>query len=184
MAEVNSNAGQHRQKGGVGRCKKLNTKVDLTPMVDLGFLLITFFVFTTSMSTPKSMKLFLPADEIKNPNKSPQSTVLTLIPLANDKLFYYHGQPDEAIKQKEYGVTSYALNGGIGDIIRVKQLALDNSKKYTRKDFMLIIKPSSEATYQNVVNALDEVLINVLPHYALVDISQEEKNVLASLNIH
>ncbi len=184
MAEVNSNAGQHRQKGGVRRCKKLTTKVDLTPMVDLGFLLITFFVFTTSMTKPKTMKLFLPADAVKTVTTVGKSTVLTIIPLSNDKLFYYHGQLDEAIHRKEYGVTTYAFNGGVGDIIRAKQLALDNSKQYTRKDFMLIIKPTAGATYQNIVNALDEVLINVLPHYALADISQEEKNTLASLDIH
>jgi hypothetical protein len=184
MAEINSNAGNHRQKGGVSRCKKLSTKVDLTPMVDLGFLLITFFVFTTSMTTPKVVKLFLPADDVKDPMKTANSTVLTIIPLSGNKLFYYHGQLDEAIQQKSYGITTYAFNGGIGDIIRAKQAALDKSIRFTRKDLMLIIKPTEESTYQNITEALDEVLINVLPHYALVDISPGEKAALAVLHIH
>jgi len=184
MAEISSNAGENRRKAGVGRCKKLSTKVDLTPMVDLGFLLITFFIFTTSMTTPKAMKLFLPADEINNRDHWGESTVLTILPISGDKLFYYHGQFEIAIQQKNYGITSYTFNGGIGDIIRAKQAALDKSGRFTRKDLMLIIKPTDESTYQNLIHALDEVLINMLPHYALVDISPEEKAVLASLHIH
>jgi len=138
MAEMNSSAGNNRQKGGLRRCKKLSTKVDLTPMVDLGFLLITFFVFTTSMTKPKAMNLYLPAGEIST-MPTGESTVLTIIPVSNDKVFYYHGDLDKAMQTGLHGITGFSITNGIGDIIRQKQIALDNNPKYTRKDLMLII---------------------------------------------
>ena len=182
MAEINSSAGHNRQKGGLRRSKKLSTKVDLTPMVDLGFLLITFFVFTTSMSKPKKMDLFLPAGKTPS-TPTGMSTALTIIPIADNRLFYYHGELTTALQQNQYGTTYYAGTNSIGDIIRLKQQTLDKTPKFTRKDLMLIIKPSVDASYQNVVDALDEVLINDLKHYAFVDLDPSEKEILLTLGI-
>jgi len=181
MAEINSNAGHNRHKAGVRRSKKLSTKVDLTPMVDLGFLLITFFIFTTALTTPKAMKLYLPADGPKMPEG--KSAVLTVIPVSDNKVFYYHGDMSSAIQNNLYGLTSFALSNGIGDIIRQKQMALSQNPKYTKNDLILIIKPSANANYQNIVAALDEVLINDLKHYAVVDLDPAEKDWLAGLRI-
>ncbi|MFT3932221.1 MAG: biopolymer transporter ExbD [Chitinophagaceae bacterium] len=183
MAEINNgDTGHGKRKGGVRRSKKLSTKVDLTPMVDLGFLLITFFVFTTSMSKPKEMPLILPAGDTPS-MPSGETTTLTIIPIANDKIFYYHGQLDNAVAKNLYGVTSFSLKNGIGDIIRDKQKKLNASVKFKKEDLMLIIKPTQDASYQNVVNALDEVLINVLKHYVLADLDDAEKETLAKLGI-
>jgi len=182
MAEINSNAGHHRQKGGVRRSKKLSTKVDLTPMVDLGFLLITFFVFTTSMSQPKAMKLILPAGEISN-MPTGESTTLTIIPLAGNKIFYYHGDLQKALATNMYGTTTFSITNGIGDIIREKQMAIGRNSKLKKEDMMLIIKPAAEASFESIVHALDEVLINVLPHYAFVDLEPFEKQTLLKLGI-
>jgi biopolymer transport protein ExbD len=182
MAEISSNAGQTRHKGGVRRSKKLSTRVDLTPMVDLGFLLITFFIFTTTMSQAKSMKLILPAGEIPS-TPSGVSTVLTIIPLADNKVFYYHGDPGTALTKNLYGTTTFSVSNGIGDIIRQKQNTLANNPKYTKADVILIIKPAIDARYQNVVAALDEVLINDLKHYSFVDLDLSEKEMLVKLGI-
>jgi len=182
MAEINSNAGHNRQKGGLRRGKKLSTKVDLTPMVDLGFLLITFFVFTSAISKPKAMDLIMPAGD-KHDTDYGESATLTIIPIANNKVFYYHGDLTRALTKELYGTTTFSISNGIGDVIRQKQITLPKNPKFTKDDLMLIIKPAADASYQNVVNALDEVLINNLHHYAFVDLEKIEKETLLRLGI-
>ena len=177
MAEVTT-ASTGNKPGGK-RSKKLSTRVDLTPMVDLGFLLITFFIFTTTMSTPKAMKLAMPDDtKPAPPNTLAESAALTVVPLAADKVFYFHGSLKEAMKNGAYGTTGYSFKDGIGQIIRDKQLAMDKADKVKRADLMLLIKPTADANYQNIIDLLDETRINDVLHYAIVDINQEEKNML------
>lgn len=176
MAEINVPAAGGN-KAGVRRSKKLSTRVDLTPMVDLGFLLITFFIFTTSMSSPKTMKLVMPKDSKGNEMPIGQSTALTAIPINEGKIFYYHGELTRALETNAYGITNYSMIDGFGQIIRNKQAALDQMAPGKRKDLMLMIKPAPESNYQNLVNVLDEVLINEVKHYAIMDITPEEKEI-------
>ena len=65
MAELNTDGGGGKKGSGKVRSKKQNSKVDLTAMVDLAFLLITFFMLTTSLSKPQSMDLGMPEKDIK-----------------------------------------------------------------------------------------------------------------------
>jgi biopolymer transport protein ExbD len=181
MAELNTPAGGSHNKRGGRRCKKLSTRVDMTPMVDLGFLLITFFVFTTTMSRPKALEVRKPAEG--DPTKYGANATLTLVPLADNKVFYYNGEFSEALRNGSFGTAKYGLNGGVGDIIRDKQTAMDRYYKGGRKEMMLIIKPSSEASYGNVVSLLDETLINDIRRYALVDLTPEEKSGISSKNL-
>src|ERR1700684_3622244 len=78
--------GKHQKK----RAKKLSTRIDMTPMVDLGFLLLTFFMLTTTFSQPKVIELTPP---IKSDDKTKvQDTLsLTLVLGKNDTVYYYNG---------------------------------------------------------------------------------------------
>jgi len=177
MAEIST--ATTSDKPGVRRSKKLSTRVDLTPMVDLGFLLITFFIFTTTMSEPTATDLFMPDDsKVDIANNVGNSAALTVLPIPGDKVFYYHGDMSEALKGGAYGVTTYSVKDGIGQVIRDKQVAMDKVKPGFRNDLTLMIKPHSESNYQNVVDILDEVQINGLKHYALMDITEPEKKML------
>jgi len=166
MAEMDTSGGGHKKGPGVKKGKKLSTRVDLTPMVDLGFLLITFFIFTTTMSQATAMKLFLPkdADKPEDQNKAKQSGVLTILLGKDNNVFYYEGELDNS--------ASNFKSSNFKDIRTV--IINKKNSVHDLKDFVVILKPSEECTYKNVVDILDEMTINVCTRYALVDISTVE----------
>lgn len=180
MAEITTSASE--KKSGVHKLKKQSTRVDLTPMVDLGFLLITFFVFTTSMSEPKAMKLVMPAGESVDMPVG-ENTALTIIPMEDNKIFYYHGEPKKALELNLFGITNYSMTEGIGIIIRQKQKVLEQMGKRST-DLILIIKPADGSNIGNTIDILDEVLINTVTRYALTDLTEDEMKLLATKNIH
>jgi len=165
MAEMDTSGGGHKKGPGVKKGKKLSTRVDLTPMVDLGFLLITFFIFTTTMSQPTAMKLILPDNTAKpeEQNKAKESGALTIMLGKDNNVFYYEGilQPNGA------NFKSTNLKDIRDEIIHKKQTT-DSA------DLVIVIKPNDESTYKNVIDILDEMSINVIKRYALVDISPGE----------
>jgi biopolymer transport protein ExbD len=174
MAEINIS--NQKSKAGVKRAKKLSTKVDLTPMVDLGFLLITFFIVTTTWSQPKAMPLNMPANG--DSTNLAKSVALTIIATANDKIFYYNGDLEEATKNNNYGISNYSSKNGIEEIIEEKQIALYKSYKGGRKEMMVLIKAAPGASYGNIVNLLDEMAIDQVKRYFLVEMTGDEKKFL------
>jgi len=168
MAEMDTSGGGGHKKGpGVKKGKKLSTRVDLTPMVDLGFLLITFFIFTTTMSQPTAMKLNMPDDRDTTKTNIKQSGALTILLGKDDNVFYYEGElaPDAS------NFKSSNFKDIRNEIISKKQSTND-------VDFFVTIKPSNESTYKDVVDMLDEMTINVVKRYALVDIADVEMQLI------
>jgi biopolymer transport protein ExbD len=171
MAEMDTSGGGGHKKGpGVKKAKKASTRVDLTPMVDLGFLLITFFIFTTTMSQPTAMKLNLPKDTDKpeEQNKLKESGALTLLLGKNNAVYYYEGQLDPT-----------ASNLQNTTMKKVRDEIIKKKRSTPPDDLMIVIKPSDESTYKDVVDALDEMTINDIKRYALVDISDVEGQLVA-----
>ena len=182
MAELDTSGGGHKKGPGVKKGKKLSTRVDLTPMVDLGFLLITFFIFTTTMSQPTAFKLFLPDDKVipEDQNKAKESGVLTIMMGADNHIYYYEGQlkPDGS----NFLSASYNGENSIREIILKKKadvISRSRDAENPEKDFVVVIKPSVDCNYQNVVDILDKMAINVVKKYALVDISEGEAQLVS-----
>ena len=162
MAEMEVKQGGHKKGPGVKKGKKMSTRVDLTPMVDLGFLLITFFIFTTTMSQPTSMNLAMPKDTDKPDeiNKVKESGSLTLMLGKANVIYYYFGN-DPATMQ----TTGYK---------DVRKIILDKKKATPVNDLFIIIKPDKDASYKNAVDILDEMSINDITRYAMVDPTADE----------
>ncbi len=173
MAEIDTSGGGHKKGPGVKKAKKASTRVDLTPMVDLGFLLITFFIFTTSMSQATAMKLNLPKDTDKpeEQNKLKESGAFTLLLGKNNSVYYYEGQLDPSASN----LKNTTMKKIRDEIIRKK-------RSTPEEDLMVVIKPGEESTYKDVVDALDEMSINDIKRYALVDISPVEGQLVASID--
>lgn len=163
MAEITTEQTSHRKKPGCRRSKKLSTRVDLTPMVDLGFLLITFFIFTTSLSQPAAMKVIMPDDKGEHmPTK--QSGALTIIINGNSKVHYFEGNLYEDASNL------YAAN-----LSQLRDAIIRKKRTAGVKDMFVVIKPTQECVFKDVVNVLDEMLTNDVRKYAIVDISAEEQ---------
>ena len=156
MAEINTSI---KNKGKKYPHKHI--RVDLTPMVDLGFLLITFFILTTTMQSHTVMKLIVPKDsDITTPVA--QTKTLTFILERNDSIGYYDGFAKNI---------KFASFSAMRSLIQQKQISLDKKKN----DMIIIIKPTKESSYENFVDAMDEIYINDCKHYFIVEPDKNEK---------
>lgn len=196
MASLDTGGGDsgHKKGPGVKKAKKLSTRVDMTPMVDLGFLLITFFIFTSTMSTPSTLALNMPKDE-KDPDKQNEakaSGALTLILAGENQVYYYEGElaPDASnflstnfkgvrdiiINRKKEVIATHQHNAQCEEI-RARNNG--DPKSCMDRDLVVVIKPTPEASYKNTVDMLDEMTINVVKRYAIVDVLDVEKELVA-----
>ena len=149
-------------------------KIDMTPMVDLGFLLITFFIFTTTLSEKSTVKLYMPHNGDSTPIR--ESKVLTVLLGQNNKVFAYEGKFEDAVKKNEIIVITYNESDGIGKLIREKQKRLQqNNNEKGKNDLIFLIRPAKYSTYKNIIDALDETIINGVKKYMIVDASAEEE---------
>jgi len=162
MASIDTGDGGGKKGPGVKKAKKLSTRVDMTPMVDLGFLLITFFIFTTTMAQPTAMNLFMPKDVDKkeDQNKVKESGAFTIMLGKQDVVYYYEGMDPTQLKTATFKTIR-------DEIIRKKASTKPD-------DLVMIIKPTPDATYKNTVDILDEMTISEIKRYAMVDISPQE----------
>ncbi|MDB5198543.1 MAG: biopolymer transporter ExbD [Chitinophagaceae bacterium] len=158
MAEINTST-KNKDKKYLHK----SIRVDLTPMVDLGFLLITFFILTTTMQANTAMKLILPEDSPDSTEVSGLKT-LTFILIRNDSIGYYDGLAKEI---------SYINFGAMRRIIQQKQVSLTNNH-INKNELILIIKPTTESSYKNFIDALDEIYINDCKHYFVAEPGENE----------
>lgn len=188
MAELNTGDGGGK-KGGKVRSKKSNPGVDLTAMVDLAFLLITFFMLTTTLSKPQSMPLAMPdknkEDQKDDVTKIPEERLLTVLIGKDNRILWYRGKfeaPVEAPTEAKFG-----KDGIRKDLI--KQIAIGKAiaKRDTGKDdegLIVNIKASDKASYKNLVDILDEMAITHPQLYAIGDITPGEIDLLKKTGLY
>ena len=166
MAEIQGGGGgRGHKKGGKVRAKKQSTKVDMTPMVDLAFLLLTFFILTSTFNKPKTMEVTMPdkvQDEAEQ-TKINENDILNLVLAENDKIYYWTGLTPPA------EVTNYSKDG-------VRKLLLERMRANPK--MMVLIKPKDESRYNNMVDILDEMDITQMKRFAIVDFTDDDKTII------
>ena len=204
MAEVNTDKGKN--DGKKGKQKKMTVRVDFTPMVDMNMLLITFFMLCTSLSKPQTMEISMPSkDQVTEAEqtKVKASKAITLLLGEDDKIYYYFGEPDyehaESLQQTDYspaGLRDILLERNFDVARQMKELKLKKlNKEISEDDFkkqateikgsteapVVLIKATDDASYRNLVDALDEMQICNIGKYAIVDITDGDKFLIDNL---
>ena len=184
MAELNT-GDSGGGKGKKIRSKKQNSKVDLTAMVDLAFLLITFFMLTTTLSKPQSMNLGLPdKDDPKDKPKDikvDENRTMTILLGKDDKLVRYVGLLTSLVVGGTPKDFTYGKEGIRAELVSRKKavLAYSTAKGKPKNGMIVIIKPSKKSNYRNLVDILDEMAIVDVPTYAIVnEFTPEETKLL------
>ncbi|QKG53833.1 ExbD/TolR family protein [Hymenobacter sp. BRD67] len=175
MAEIQQQS-KDSGKGGKKRAKKMSTKIDMTPMVDLAFLLLTFFMLTTTFAKPNVMQLTMPVkdknlkDDEQTKIKASQAVTIILAP--DNKVFYFFGlnEPtDPSVPKPEIKVTDFSANG-------IRKVLLE--RQHQQPEPIILIEPyvheGKEAKYKNMVDILDEMNITNQKKYALIDIPKKD----------
>jgi biopolymer transport protein ExbD len=174
MAELDTSSSGGGKKHGGTKSKKASTRVDLTAMVDLGFLLITFFMFTTTFNKPKVMKLNMPDKDNKTNEDMPvkESLTTTFVLAPGDSLYYWNGL---GLTPGDVKLTNYSPEG-MRKIILGRQAEIKRANP--DEDLIVLIKPMEKSVYKNTVDFLDEMAITDTKTYALVDITDADKKII------
>lgn len=170
MSEIAQSGGGGSKDGKV-RVKKSSTKIDMTPMVDLAFLLLTFFILTTTLNKPTTMELTMPEKE-KEGDKPPEvneKKVVTVILGPENKVYWYVGITDPEIKLTTYG------KDGIRKVLLQKNNEIPN--------MIILIKPGKESRYGNMVDILDEMNITNMKRFAMVKITDVDEELIKESNL-
>jgi len=171
MAEMNVSGGGGHKKGKKIRTKKMSTRVDLTAMVDLGFLLITFFMLATTFNKPKTMEVNKPAKEDIDKKDEPpikMSKTATILLGKGDKIYAYVS-PDEIDATTELQLDSIDYSPrGLRKFIQRRQNEVQ-AQWGNKDDLFVMIKPLPSSSFKNIVDALDEMTINDVKRYAILE---------------
>jgi biopolymer transport protein ExbD len=167
MAELTTS----EKSGRRSSLRKLSPRVDLTAMVDLAFLLITFFMLATTLSKPHMLGVIMP---VKNTpaGSDPESRTMTLCLGKNNQVLWYLGMAEKPLTTP--AIVNYGKNGLRAAIINTSNKILTS----TGKPLIVVVKPSSHSLYSNLVSTLDELNIVSIPSYAIADISAKDIDLL------
>lgn len=150
-----------------GRRGRRSIHLDMTPMVDLAFLLLTFFVLTMTLNTSKVMIVEMPDTGPGDPPPVKAERVITLLLGENNVVYYYHGDNFEKLQKTDYSVS------GLHQVLLQKKKETDNA--------IVILKPTSKSRYKNLIDALDGIRMTKMEHYYITKETNEEKKMIAEV---
>jgi len=204
MSEIAQDSSKVRKKG---KTRKMSTRVDFTPMVDLGFLLITFFMLATTLSKPQTMEIALPSkDKVEEKDQSSikASRAVTILLGKENKVFYYEGTRendiDPVLIETNYspkGIRQFLIKKNYDVMVKVRDLKNEKeARKISDKEFekrkdeiigdkkapIVVIKGTDVSSYRNLIDILDEMAICNIGRYAIVDITPFDLELLAKKN--
>jgi biopolymer transport protein ExbD len=166
MAEIT----QHSEKNGKGkiRSKKQSTRIDMTPMVDLAFLLLTFFILTTTLAKETALEVHLP-QKINHPDEARivnEKNVLTFLLAEDNKVYWWmEDNPKPTL-------TNYSRTG-------VRKILLEKFR--ANAHLVVLIKPKDNCKYENMVDILDEMRITNMLRYSIGEVSKEDESRLLAM---
>ena len=158
--------------------------VDMTPMVDLGFLLITFFMLATTMSKPKTMEIIKPAknEDMKDAPPLKKSRSMNILLGERDKVYFYVASDEDLAKGQLKVDSSDFSSKGVRGAIRNRQSEV--AQQYGSKDTLVVlIKAMPKSKYKNMVDILDEMRITGVKAYALVDLDKIDTVIMEMLGV-
>ena len=196
MANIDTSGGGNNKKS---KPQKKILRVDFTPMVDMNMLLITFFMFCTTLSIPQVMDIAMPADGGNQP--IPESKSVTVILGEENKVYYYAGMADyddyTSLKETDYlGLRSLFLERNEVVASKIQALkrkfhkkeiddksfkSLVSEAKKSKEGLNVVIKATKDSNYKNLVDALDEMQICGVDKYAIVDLEEGDKFLIENL---
>lgn len=180
MADVNAQESSSRRKP-TRKTRKRSTRIDMTAMVDVAFLLLTFFVLTTTMNNNHIMNIVKPPKCEGEDCGLPvlDDKILTLILEENDRISYYHGMDTEELKNTDF--SEKGVRKVIIDHLRRKENLCDKDEPVKGCwDPIFVIKPKKSSRFANLVDILDEMAITRAPKYALAEFTPQDSLLLAS----
>jgi biopolymer transport protein ExbD len=206
MSEINTESSGGKK--GKKKSKKISTRIDFTPMVDLGFLLITFFMLTTSMIKPQTMEIAMPSkDKVpeEEQTKVKASRAITIILGKENSVYYYEGTRendiDPIVAKTDFsakGIRDFLIRRNYDIMVKVEELNKEKAdKQLSQEDYdkkkseiiadkkapIVLIKATNDASYRNLVDILDEMAICNISRYAIVDISDYDLELLKNSSI-
>jgi biopolymer transport protein ExbD len=149
------------------RQKRSTLHIDMTPMVDLAFLLLTFFIMTTTLMKQSAMEIKQPISDTQDMHTEVKAEkVLNLVLGKNDQVYWYMGLPGSEIQTTDFS------SSGVRNLLTKKNSEI--------KNLYVFIKASDQSRYQNMIDVLDEIMITNTINYSLLDLEPEDKALINS----
>ena len=157
MAEVGGAQPRSHGKGKKKKAKRIGVRLDMTPMVDVAFLLLTFFMLTTAFKAPQTMEISIPDDQTeKNEVKIAESNIFQIRVMDDNSIFWNLGNAKPTkIELKDLRQT----------LIEENVRNIEKSKGATTKDkckLIVLIKIDKKSKYANMINIVDELDLAIL----------------------